>query len=70
VNTAYPMSQLLSWDFACTETTRAAAYSAYSPPGENENDQARVGSKHPSSRNADLGTRERNVVSTLLEMCL
>jgi hypothetical protein len=30
VNTAYPMSQLLSWDFACTETMYVAAYSAYS----------------------------------------
>jgi hypothetical protein len=29
-----------------------------------------VGSKHPSSRNVDLDTRERNVVSKLLEMCL
>jgi hypothetical protein len=29
-----------------------------------------VGSKHPSSRNVDLNTRERNVVNKMLEMCL
>ena len=29
-----------------------------------------VGSKHPSSRNVDLDTRERNVVNKMLEMCL